>query len=305
MGVLRAPGTGLVCFVDPDSLVGRSDRCVLRLDAGYVSSQHASIRWTGTRWELRDLGSRNGTFLNGARLVPGEARLIGKGAVLAFGHLDQQWVLDDDRAPCAKAVPVGGGVGIPMEGEIVGIPSMTDPRATVYRDADGHWTIERSGEPLTSLSHGSTFDVEGQRWIFCCPDVVPRTSVADECARVTEIHLQFTVSRDEEHVTLRSTVAGQSFQLGSHAYNYLLLTLARQRLVDGQEGLPESSCGWVHQDDLARQIGSTESQVNVDVFRLRKQMATVSVVDPANIIERRPRTKQLRIGLGQITIVMS
>ena len=54
--------------------LGRSAECSLQLPAAGASRQHASVRWHEGRVLLRDLGSTNGTFLNGER-VAGEAAL--------------------------------------------------------------------------------------------------------------------------------------------------------------------------------------------------------------------------------------
>jgi hypothetical protein len=45
-------------------------------------------------------------------------------------------------------------------------------------------------------------------------------------------------------------------------------------------------------------------QLNLDVFRLRRQFAALGIVDAANIVERRPRTRQLRIGTARLQIVV-
>jgi pSer/pThr/pTyr-binding forkhead associated (FHA) protein len=49
-----------------EALIGRSTMCTLQIDAADVSKEHASLRWVGDGWELRDLGSRNGTFVGPA-----------------------------------------------------------------------------------------------------------------------------------------------------------------------------------------------------------------------------------------------
>jgi pSer/pThr/pTyr-binding forkhead associated (FHA) protein len=54
--------------------LGRSAECSLQLPAAGASRRHASIGWRDGRVLLRDLGSTNGTFLNGER-VSGEAAL--------------------------------------------------------------------------------------------------------------------------------------------------------------------------------------------------------------------------------------
>jgi len=54
--------------------------------------------------------------------------------------------------------------------------------------------------------------------------------------------------------------------------------------------------------DLVRDPSTTAPQINLDVFRIRKQFAALGLPDAANIVERRPRTRQLRIGTFHIHI---
>jgi pSer/pThr/pTyr-binding forkhead associated (FHA) protein len=54
--------------------LGRSAECSLQLPAAGASRRHASVSWRDGCALLRDLGSTNGTFLNGER-VEGEAAL--------------------------------------------------------------------------------------------------------------------------------------------------------------------------------------------------------------------------------------
>ena len=51
---------------------GRLATLELVLDDSSVSRRHAEIRATDNGWRVRDLGSTNGTFLNGTKLAPGE-----------------------------------------------------------------------------------------------------------------------------------------------------------------------------------------------------------------------------------------
>lgn len=65
--------------------IGRDARNGLRLMEETVSRVHAELRCAGGVWLLRDLGSTNGTFINGRRLT-GEAP-VRPGDQIAFGHI--------------------------------------------------------------------------------------------------------------------------------------------------------------------------------------------------------------------------
>jgi transcriptional regulator with AAA-type ATPase domain len=51
----------------PGSTIGRGDDCALRLDDLGISRRQARIEREGAVWMLRDLGSKNGSFVNGQR----------------------------------------------------------------------------------------------------------------------------------------------------------------------------------------------------------------------------------------------
>ncbi len=63
VSVLALPAT------DREVTLGRSRDCDCVLAEPSVSRRHAELRRDGARWLLRDLGSRNGTRVNGVRLL--------------------------------------------------------------------------------------------------------------------------------------------------------------------------------------------------------------------------------------------
>lgn len=71
---------------DGDSLlVGRSEGCALVMDDPSVSRIHARIWSEGGTCLVEDLGSTNGTFVNGERLRPLECAGCAHGSIVRFG----------------------------------------------------------------------------------------------------------------------------------------------------------------------------------------------------------------------------
>lgn len=67
-------------------LIGRDGRAGISLPDASVSSRHASIERSTTGWKLTDLGSTNGTFVNG-RPVDGRGALLRGREKVAFGNV--------------------------------------------------------------------------------------------------------------------------------------------------------------------------------------------------------------------------
>jgi putative nucleotidyltransferase with HDIG domain len=65
---------------------GRLATLEIVLDDSSVSRRHAEIRATNGGWRVRDLGSTNGTFLNGTRLGPGETP-VRPHDIIRFGNV--------------------------------------------------------------------------------------------------------------------------------------------------------------------------------------------------------------------------
>jgi hypothetical protein len=303
MAFLREIATDRMVPLEPEHVVGRALTCSLRIDHRYVSSQHAMIRHDGDDWVIRDLASRNGTWIDGERIAPGQEQRLGKGSRLAFGVPAAQWEMADDAPPGVMAVPLDGTAPVIIEGTLSGLPSAEDPRATVYRDVAGSWMLEEGEAPAVPLTNLRVFHCAGRAWRFSCPSNVRATTRADnapEAVHVRELAFEFCVSLDEEHVDLRARCGDRLLALGERAHHYLLLTLARARMADAQTETVESACGWLDVETLCRGSKGTRGQISVDVFRARKQLQDHGIVDAARIIERRPG--QLRIGTPNLTI---
>ncbi len=93
--VLEAGGSGLTAGQAIDVLdgvtLGRAERAEMVLADPAVSAEHARVSRVGREWVIRDLGSTNGTLVNGAR-VNGQRKLT-HGDVLALGSVQFEVVL--------------------------------------------------------------------------------------------------------------------------------------------------------------------------------------------------------------------
>jgi hypothetical protein len=71
MLILReGKGAGARWVIDRDNMIiGREEKCDIVLPSRQVSRNHARIRHSGGRHTLEDLGSKNGTFVNGQELT--------------------------------------------------------------------------------------------------------------------------------------------------------------------------------------------------------------------------------------------
>lgn len=200
-------------------------------------------------------------------------------------------------------VDVGTGRAIAGINGVIGVPSAEDPRSTVYRDVDGHFKLEHSDEPLRTLFDGDRFELDGRFFRFVRPNAVGTTQTADQTMPPSgEPLLVFSVSSDEEFVALGVQVGERRVDLGARSHNYLLLTLARARLADIAPAVPESARGWMYKEDLADALKVSAPQIDGEVFRIRHHFGVHGLAEAATIIERRPRTRQLRIGIRNFRI---
>lgn len=90
--------------------VGRLPDCELFLDDSSVSKRHAVLKWNEPqgRCSVKDVGSTNGTFLNGASLALREATLK-DGDILSFGNVQFWYLMTDTLHTRLHQGPQPGG----------------------------------------------------------------------------------------------------------------------------------------------------------------------------------------------------
>ena len=87
--------------VGPDAVVvGRATDNAVCVNHASISRRHCEVRFSPEGVELRDLGSSNGTFVNGERI---DRRVLKMNDDIKFGHLK------------AKLSPDGGGAAADVD----------------------------------------------------------------------------------------------------------------------------------------------------------------------------------------------
>jgi predicted component of type VI protein secretion system len=72
--------------------IGRLGSNTITISDTYASSQHALLSWKEEQWWLEDQGSRNGTLLNGTRIV--DPTVVSTGDVIGIGRTELKLELE-------------------------------------------------------------------------------------------------------------------------------------------------------------------------------------------------------------------
>lgn len=169
--VWRPAGADLV-QLDADRIsVGRSaGNDIVLSDDSQVSRVHAVLEKIAGTWSVRDVSSRNGTFVNGSR-VAGEARL-GPGDELRIGRT--RMILRADRstddagltevpAPPPQLTPRERDVLIALFKPMIGADMFTEPAST-RQIAQALWVSEAAvKQHLLRLYDKFHIDGDGER----------------------------------------------------------------------------------------------------------------------------------------------
>jgi diguanylate cyclase (GGDEF)-like protein len=95
--MIRGPRLGLqIPLANGETTLGRGSQCGVVVALGGVSRQHCAFTVSGGHAALRDLGSKNGTWVNGERLEPHRNVTLSNGAVVHAGDASFKFVAHGD-----------------------------------------------------------------------------------------------------------------------------------------------------------------------------------------------------------------
>lgn len=305
MGQLTHRSTKKVVPLAPGSIAGRAEGSTIPLTDPAASTHHAWLAWSGGLWEARDLGSTNGTSVDGRPLPPRETTPLARGAVLRFGTEEEEWELTDDGPPAAAARRLRDGhVRVARDGHL-SLPSDGDVRVSIVNTAMGQWFIDDEAG-AKQAEQGMRIEIAGETWelLVPAPARAPGTYKENGGIRLSRATLRFAVSPGDKHVRLTIVDGGQVCSLGEKACFALLLDLARRRLEDAGKGVSEAERGWTHIIDALGRLGrKDEGPINVDIHRAKEIVQKRGIEDVDQLVERRRR--EIRIGTDKLEIVDS
>lgn len=276
MAILRNRVTQRKIYLRAHHVFGRgrsADTLLENLDA---SQLHASIRWTGKTWELHD-HSRNGTLLDDKLLSNTKGLELRVGSTIGFGREGGAvWLVEDLSAPRNLLWPLGHDEPHIHLGHSNLLPQGLAAELSIHYSEKGQW-ICTTPEGSWALEDGDEVRFGGKVWCFLLAAEVVSTMdcMTGKAAllRRPQPALFFKVSQDEEHAWLELHDAGLHINLGERSHHYALLILARLRLADAQRQLAPHAQGWVELDRLAKMLGLEPGHLNIQIFRMRKQLA--------------------------------
>lgn len=125
--ILHGSNTGKVITIPaPKCVIGRGDDCHLRPQSDAVSRQHCTIITTENEVIVRDMSSRNGTFVNGERV--GEEAVLLSGDVLRVGPLEFELQIEQTagKAKRSKVSDIKAAVARTAEGGVSATTELSD-----------------------------------------------------------------------------------------------------------------------------------------------------------------------------------
>ena len=78
-------GIAMIPIIGTSVIAGNSDAVDIKLENRFVSRRHFQVRFESDVFYISDLGSTNGTYLNGNKLNPNEEQILRDGDRVVLG----------------------------------------------------------------------------------------------------------------------------------------------------------------------------------------------------------------------------
>lgn len=281
--MLHEPKTGREVALRARTTFGRDAGNDVVLDVPAASSQHALVFWRKRCWWVRDLASRNGTWVQERRIAPGVDVPIGLGESVAFGDPRRRWWVYSVDPPRLFAESLVDGARVEAIDGVLGLPSNDDPQVMVFR-SDPLWVIEEADGVRAAVDR-EVVVLDGLPWRLALPD-----GLEDTLGMTGRLGLRVHVTGSAWRPVVTVLRGDRVDALEWASCDRLLWVLAREREHDRRRAPADR--GLTHLDLVADELGVEPKTVNVYVHRLRHRLGRLGVQD---LIERRRGVGQLRL----------
>ncbi|MCC6556751.1 MAG: FHA domain-containing protein [Polyangiaceae bacterium] len=208
-------------------LIGRSGECQLSLDDPLVSRRHAALHVRADGVAVQDLESRNGVYVNGARIT-GE-RELADGDKVTIGSQEMLLYGGDESRPEAL------GVDFRKATQTLGAMALSEMR----KIADDPTELTTGGTP--GHSDGSSRGFQSLRLLTTLADKALALGRAEEAERILQTILMDILNRAKSSVPLEMPAAEMAARYAARlggvtgkgswvSYTFELYTIARRPL---------------------------------------------------------------------------
>ncbi|MCO7226326.1 FHA domain-containing protein [Pleionea sp. CnH1-48] len=280
------------CYLNSHHTFGRLEHSVNTLiSEPDISKFHAVIEWSGNTWLIRDI-SKNGTYLNNKKLVPNQAYSLAIGDQLFFSqHQEQSYQVKDLSQPENILIPLDH-TSTPISIKDYNLlPSNQECEKVVYYHAQkGIWLLEDiNGNNSYPLDNGDVILLKNKPWQFHTDTTTqPTLQLSEQQYSINDINFVFNLSQDEEVAHLKLQTPVDDIDLEVRTHHYLTLTLVRSRYKDALKGFDSDTQGWIYTEQLEKDLGLSQSHLNIQIHRARKQFKEIlsNIKSSEDIIER-------------------
>jgi len=282
-------------------LANAVDTC---LNEPAVSRLHFLIEYNASRWYLVDY-SRNGTWLNGERIAKYAQIPLKKNDVISIGPQNGIEVKFSEAMAPTDFICQKNSTDSPIEEtlplkSINYFPNQVNCELSIQRE-NNDWVLEHQ-QKQRCLKDGDWLTIGGKKWQMVLASMTNCTMELNDAVNLSDLKLQIFTSQDEETTSAKLDSHLGELDLLVRSHHYLLLLLTRQSIKDLEGEKDDTECGWVYIEELMQMLGASETLINIQVHRARKQLeaSLESVIDEKRLIER--RVGQVRLGFRKFDI---
>lgn len=318
MAYLTSKNTKFQIYIKSFHQFGRLAAAVDTLiDSPEISRLHAVIEWIDGSWQIRDL-SKNGVWLNNRAITVNTPFPLHLNDEICFANQQQfTFIVENLDEPKDVLLPLNADEPSthPATDPIFlehyhFLPSDVSPEVIVFYDiSEKSWFCECVDTAITSkVDDGELLEFSDSMWkLIKGADVSEKATIAITDKPANELCYIFNISQDEELTELTLKNGKEEINCETRSHHYLTALLARYRGQDSQKQVPDAQQGWRTIEQLTKDIGLSETHVNIQIHRARKQVAdklqSLGVCNPLLIERKRGRVrlaaKNFKIFKGQ------